>query len=97
MAKDYATQPDDKYVIRFPDGMRDELKAAAKANGRSLNAEIIHLIQQGQTATTDQITPRDLFAANALNALICADAKTVENAVAKSFFIADAMMNERNK
>lgn len=34
-------QPEDKYVIRFPDGMRDQLKEAAKENNRSLNAEII--------------------------------------------------------
>ena len=31
----------DQFSLRFPDGMRDELKEAAKANGRSMNAEII--------------------------------------------------------
>lgn len=31
----------DKYVIRFPDGMRDQIKALAKVNRRSMNAEII--------------------------------------------------------
>lgn len=35
-------QEQDKYIVRLPDGMRDQLKAAAKANGRSLNAEIVH-------------------------------------------------------
>lgn len=34
-------QPQDKYVIRFPDGMRDRLKDEAATNKRSLNAEII--------------------------------------------------------
>ena len=34
----------DKYIVRFPDGMRDALKAAAKANNRSMNAEIIDRI-----------------------------------------------------
>lgn len=32
----------DKFMLRFPDGMRDRLKATAAVNGRSLNAEIIH-------------------------------------------------------
>lgn len=31
----------DKYIIRFPEGMRDRIAAAAKANGRSMNSELI--------------------------------------------------------
>ncbi|KQZ25821.1 hypothetical protein ASD50_20570 [Mesorhizobium sp. Root552] len=34
-------QPQDKYVVRLPDGMRDEIKVAADRNQRSMNAEII--------------------------------------------------------
>ncbi|NKK87564.1 Arc family DNA-binding protein [Rhizobium leguminosarum bv. viciae] len=34
-------QEQDKYVVRFPDGMRDRLKDEAAKNSRSLNAEII--------------------------------------------------------
>lgn len=101
MAKDTPSRKLDQYIVRFPDGMRDELKAAAKANGRSLNAEIIHLIQQGQTATTDQITPRDLFAAAALNALIGRGSETAKivlpgSFLHGSFLIADEMMKERD-
>lgn len=40
----------DKYVMRFPEGMRDSIKAAAKSNNRSLNAEIIARLQ----ATLDE-------------------------------------------
>ncbi|WEK03266.1 MAG: Arc family DNA-binding protein [Candidatus Devosia phytovorans] len=40
MPKDIV-QPLDKYVVRFPDGLRDKLKAAAAKNNRSLNAEIV--------------------------------------------------------
>jgi hypothetical protein len=36
-----AEQPQDKYVLRLPDGMRDRLKTAAAENNRSLNAEIV--------------------------------------------------------
>ncbi len=31
----------DQFNLRFPDGMRDRLKEAARESGRSLNAEII--------------------------------------------------------
>lgn len=31
----------DQYMLRLPDGMRDQIKDAAEANGRSMNAEII--------------------------------------------------------
>lgn len=40
--------PSDKlaqYIVRFPDGMRDRIKEAAAANGRSMNAEIIYRLQ----------------------------------------------------
>jgi predicted DNA-binding protein len=32
----------DQFPVRFPDGMRDRLKAEADASGRSMNSEIIH-------------------------------------------------------
>jgi predicted DNA-binding protein len=38
-------QDQDKYVVRFPDGMRDRLKALAAANGRSMNNQIIHMLE----------------------------------------------------
>lgn len=31
----------DQFNLRFPDGMRDEIRRAAEASGRSMNAEII--------------------------------------------------------
>ncbi|PZP58300.1 MAG: hypothetical protein DI597_19400 [Pseudoxanthomonas spadix] len=42
MAKtDFPSQGLDKYVVRFPEGMRERIAEAAKANNRSMNAEII--------------------------------------------------------
>lgn len=41
----YPSASADRYIVRFPDGMRDRLKALATENGRSLNAEIIHRLQ----------------------------------------------------
>ncbi|MFP1884428.1 Arc family DNA-binding protein [Lonsdalea quercina] len=40
MAK-YPSQMQDKFNLRFPDGMRDAIADRAKANGRSMNSEII--------------------------------------------------------
>jgi len=42
MAKDpYPSEAADRYIVRFPDGMRDRLKKKAEENRRSLNAEIV--------------------------------------------------------
>lgn len=40
----------DKYVVRFPDGMRDRIAEVAKANNRSMNAEIIARLQESLDA-----------------------------------------------
>lgn len=46
MAKpQYPSEKLDQYMLRFPDGMREQLKDIAASNGRSLNAEIIHRLQ----------------------------------------------------
>ncbi|WP_327211987.1 Arc family DNA-binding protein [Rhizobium beringeri] len=34
-------QDQDKYVVRFPEGMRDRIKTAAEMSGRSMNSEIV--------------------------------------------------------
>lgn len=42
MAKNpYPSEVQDRFIVRLPDGMRDAIAAAAKANGRSMNAEIV--------------------------------------------------------
>jgi hypothetical protein len=38
---DFPSQQQDKFVLRLPDGMRDQIKLAAEANNRSMNAEIV--------------------------------------------------------
>lgn len=40
-SKPYPSQTQDRYIVRFPDGMRDQIAEAAKASNRSMNAEII--------------------------------------------------------
>lgn len=36
----------EQFVVRFPDGMRDRIAEAAKANNRSMNAEIVARLEQ---------------------------------------------------
>ncbi|MBO1007091.1 Arc family DNA-binding protein [Acidovorax sp. SD340] len=49
MAEDRTPQDADKYIVRFPEGMRERLKNLAKANNRTLNAEIIARLQASFT------------------------------------------------
>jgi predicted HicB family RNase H-like nuclease len=50
---DYPSSQADQFIVRFPDGLRDEIKIAAKAAGRSMNSEII-LRLQGQQSPTEE-------------------------------------------
>lgn len=45
MVQDSPSRKLDQYIVRFPAGMRDQLKEAAKKNNRSLNAEIISRLE----------------------------------------------------
>jgi hypothetical protein len=50
-----ARQNDEKFVVRFPDGMRDEIAGKAKTCLRSMNAEIVHRMRV-TTELEDEIT-----------------------------------------
>jgi hypothetical protein len=41
MREQYPSEAQDRVMVRLPDGMRDQLKAAAKAGNRTMNAEIV--------------------------------------------------------
>lgn len=43
---DRKPQTQDKFILRLPDGMRDRIKAAAEANNRSMNSEILALLEE---------------------------------------------------
>lgn len=43
--KEFPSDKADKFVIRFPDGMRDRIKADADKNDRSMTAEIIERLK----------------------------------------------------
>lgn len=44
----------DKFMLRFPDGMRDRVREASELNGRSMNSEIIHRLEQSFLETTNR-------------------------------------------
>ncbi|RVO08184.1 Arc family DNA-binding protein [Sinorhizobium meliloti] len=41
----YPSRQLDQFNLRLPDGLRDKIEAAAKANGRSMNAEIAQRLE----------------------------------------------------
>lgn len=46
MNDDYPSRSLDKIVIRVPDGLRDRIQRVAAMNGRSVNAELILLLER---------------------------------------------------
>lgn len=48
-----AGRNDDQYMVRFPPGMRDQIKEAAMTNGRSMNSEIISRLEFSFHADAD--------------------------------------------
>lgn len=46
MPQDTPSRKLDQYIVRFPAGMRDRIKRAAEAHGRSMNAEIVQALEQ---------------------------------------------------
>lgn len=48
----YPSDQADKVLVRMPDGMRDRLKEAAKANNRTMNAEIVARLESTFAAPT---------------------------------------------
>lgn len=37
----FPSERQERFIVRLPDGMRDRIRSAAEANGRSMNAEIV--------------------------------------------------------
>lgn len=47
----YPSEVQDRFIVRFPEGMRDKIAEIAKSNGRSMNAEIIARLEQSFSAS----------------------------------------------
>lgn len=50
---DAPSQSQDKFIVRLPYGMRDRIKAAAEANRRSMNAEVVAALEDKFPSDTD--------------------------------------------
>jgi hypothetical protein len=46
----------DKFVVRFPSGMRDKISGAAEKGHRSMNSDIIHRLSRSMAA--ESATPQ---------------------------------------
>lgn len=46
MAFEYGSRSADKFVVRLPDGMRDQVASAADADDRSMNSLIVKAIRE---------------------------------------------------
>lgn len=44
----------EQFIVRFPDGLRAKVKAVAAANRRSMNAELLLLIERGLAAAGER-------------------------------------------
>lgn len=90
----------DQYQLRLPDGMREELAASAKANGRSINSEIVLRLSAGGLAETrvPHVTLRQWYAGQALAGLLAFPGKVgpapwkAHNFASAAFEYADAMI-----
>jgi Arc-like DNA binding domain len=41
----YPSEQQDRFIVRLPNGMRDKIGVAARANKRSMNAEIVNRLE----------------------------------------------------
>lgn len=62
MTTDRIPQAAEKYIVRFPDGMRDRIAEAAKQNNRSMNAEVVARLQASfdPALSADGLAAREL-------------------------------------
>ena len=49
---DYPSSKAEQYIVRFPQGMRERIKARAAENMRSMNSEIVLMLQRGLETET---------------------------------------------
>ena len=84
---------DEQMNVRVPNGLREELKLAAKANQRTMNGEVVARLSQ-----PDGMTLRDWFAGQAMATLLAATTLNPMHphvAAGRSYEYADALLAAR--
>lgn len=56
--KPYPSETQERFIVRLPDGMRDRIAAEAKANNRSMNAEIVARLEGSLDGTSVSLPER---------------------------------------
>lgn len=75
VAPTYPSRKLEQFVVRLPDGMRQQLAKLAKRNNRSMNAEIVSILHSGlarsgvKVASTEPVDPFEI-AMNAFDQII---------------------------
>ncbi|MDW9444812.1 Arc family DNA-binding protein [Sinorhizobium meliloti] len=102
----------DKFMLRLPDGMRDRIKRHAEANKRSMNAEIISLLDvalweadwtriEAGMEPLRETTPeeRDMIERNraALNRRVATVSETERSAIADELSLLDEIDSLQSK
>ena len=62
MKKTYPSDEQDRFLVRMPQGMRQRIAETAKANGRSMNAEIVARLEAtfvGEGSEADMMKRRE--------------------------------------
>lgn len=59
--KPSVSRESDRFIVRLPDGMREQLSASAKENGRSMNAEVVARLQASYEPTLSSLSWIELF------------------------------------
>ncbi len=72
----FPSQEMDRFNVRLPTGMRDAIAERAKANGRSMNSEIIQIIEDAIAAETSGFPAGD---ARELRSVIRMKDDSIEN------------------
>jgi hypothetical protein len=96
------SQADPQFKLRFPASLRDAIQAAADANGRTMNAEIVFRLGGAPPA---DVKPRsiagdalrDQFALQALHGIIDDCGLSADEVANRCYEVADAMVARRNR
>lgn len=56
----YPSQMQDKFNLRLPEGMRDAIAERALKNGRSMNSEIVQILEDALSANNTETQGLDL-------------------------------------
>lgn len=60
----------DKFMLRLPDGMREQIKDAASANNRSMNSEVVHALSLYLATKTEGAAQEEAAASSAVESAV---------------------------